>query len=225
MRKFLLAFCLGLVVASAVWIALLQIAPREQVNALQTLDYLIEEWTAEREEATDEARQAQVPARIELSNAHPGFFPDTVRALARRIQFLYRIPGGVTLAQWAIESSWGRNNLSASNYFGHSLAAVRQYMAQPRFVMRREKALRNGVIVTGKLVAFASYANIAECFIVHGLYVSRSRRYEKALAQNSSERFALELSKAGYAEDPDYGLKLIAIMRRYNLGSSNDTDN
>ena len=219
MRKLLLAFFLGLTIASAVWIALLQIAPKEQVNALQTLDYLIDEWTSQREEINDDARQAQVLARIELPNARPGFFPDTVRALAHSIQTLYRIPEGVTLAQWVLESNWGRNNLAASNYFGHTLAAVRPYMAQPRFVMRREKAVLNGVIVTGKPVAFALYANIAECFIVHGLYISQSRRYEKARAESSAERFALALSKAGYAEDPDYGLKLIAIMRRYRLGS------
>jgi flagellum-specific peptidoglycan hydrolase FlgJ len=217
MKKLLLAFLLGVAIASAIWIALLQLSPDEKTNALQTLDYLIDEWTSQREAVNDDARQAQVAARIELPNACPGFFPDTVRSLAHRIQSLYRIPKGVTLAQWALESNWGRNNLGVSNYFGHTWLAVLPFKKDSSFVLRREKVKMETGLATGQVVRFASYKSIAECFDMHGRYVSQSGRYRSAFATKSPEAFARQLSRCGYATDPDYGLKLVAIIRRYRL--------
>jgi len=51
---------------------------------------------------------------------------------------------------------------------------------------------------------------------VHGKYLSRSERYKRAFRQTSPEGFAREMARR-YATDPDYGLKIIAIMRRYEL--------
>jgi len=218
MSKILLAFLLGIGIASAVWFALIQISPDEDTIALRTLDFLIDEWTAQREDIADE-RKAQLSAHIELPDARPGFFPDTVKALAQRIQSQYKIPKGVTLAQWAIESSWGRNNLGCSNYFGHTLSAVLPYKGNSSFVLRREKIRDTEArgFATGQVVRFASYKSISECFVTHGKYLSLSPRYASARLKKSPEAFALQLSSDGYATDPDYGLKLIAIMRRYKL--------
>jgi len=217
MRRVLLAFLLGVVIASAVWIAVVIIERGEEIDAIKTLDFLIDTWTEQREEPLGDKLLAQLPARIELPDARPGFFPDTVKALAQRLQTLHKIPKGVVLAQWALESSWGRSNLGLSNYFGHTYQAVKPYLLKPRFAMRREQIATDSGIVAGKPVAFALYTDMAECFSVHGLYLSQSRRYANAFKQTSSESFARALSKASYAQDRDYGLKLITIMRRYKL--------
>jgi flagellum-specific peptidoglycan hydrolase FlgJ len=66
-------------------------------------------------------------------------------------------------------------------------------------------------------VQFAEFKNIAECFDVHAKYLSSSRRYAKAFAVRSPEKFVKELAAAGYAQDPEYALKLITIMRRHYL--------
>lgn len=217
MKKFVLAFLLGIVFASAIWVAFIQISPDEKTNGLQTLDYLIDEWTSQREDPSADTRQAQLSSHIELPDAHPGYFPDTVKALATTLQTKYGIPKGVTLAQWTLESSWGRNNMEASNYFGHTLLAVLRFKKDTSFVVRREKISAGSGLATGQAVRFASYKSIAECFDTHGLYLSQSARYRSAFAKKSPEAFARALSKAGYATDPDYGLKLVAIMRRYRL--------
>lgn len=213
MRRLLLAFFLGAAVASSVWLALYYITPKPDAwRAIETLDFLIDEWTAER--GID---IAGLPARIELPDARPRFFPDTVRKLAARIELTYQVPRAVTLAQYALESKWGTSNLGASNYFGHTFAAVERFMPVPMWVWRPERIMRGDTIVVGPAVRFAKYRNITECFDTHGKYLSQSALYRSAFKAQSPEGFARAMGKR-YATDPDYSLKLIAIMRRYNLG-------
>jgi flagellum-specific peptidoglycan hydrolase FlgJ len=126
------------------------------------------------------------------------------------------MPKGVVLAQWALESRWGMSALGASNYFGHTFLAVKRFMAEPSFVSVREKVMRGGRMVLGDTVRFARYRNMAECFSVHGRYVSQSGMYASAFKTRSPEDFARELAKR-YATDPSYAIKLIVIMRRYGL--------
>ncbi len=222
MRKLAFVFLLGALIGGSVVGSLYYLAREklltENEQATETLDFLIGEWTAQRELPDTVVARAQLPSRIELPDARSGFFPDTVRKLAARIESLYRVPKGVTLAQWALESGWGKSNLNASNYFGHTWLAVKPFLKDTTwFVVRREKKMEGGQIVAGPAARFALYRTIAECFDVHGQYLSRSTRYANAFGAGSSELFARELSKAGYATDPDYALKLIAIMKRYRL--------
>lgn len=212
MKIAVVAFVLGTLCGVSVMIALYLLQPKDESSlAAETLDFLINEWTADRSLIL-----AGMPARLELPDARPGYIPDTVRALARRLDSLYRVPYAVTLAQWALESRWGLSNLGASNYFGHTFPAVKKYMLRPRWVVAREKTIRNGIMTMGDSVRFANYSHIAECFNVHGLYLSQSTRYANAFQQRSPEAFARQLT-GRYATDPDYGLKLITIMKRYNL--------
>lgn len=223
MRRNVLSFLLGCIIGLTVGIALFYIAPRdEHQRAIATLDFLIDEWTAQRDASTtlstDTVWIAQLPARVELPDARPGYFPDTVRSLAHIVERRYNIPRAVILAQFALESRWGLSNLNASNYFGHTWAAVKPFLRDTTtWVTRNEKVMRNGQIVSGPPMRFASYKNITECFDVHGRYLTQSNRYASAFAAASSEKFARKLSEANYAADPDYALKLIAIIRRHNL--------
>lgn len=182
-------------------------------NAEETLDYLIDEWTA----FNPCVSSAGIPARIELPDAKPHFFPDTIRALAALTDQLYHVPQAVTLAQWALESKWGRSNLNASNYFGLTYNAVERYMPHPAFVWVREKTVTpEGNIILGDSMRFANFKGVRECFIVHAIYLSTSPLYEPAFKRSSAEKFAATMGRR-YATDPEYAHKLIAIMRRYHL--------
>lgn len=219
MRKLLSSFLLGCLIGASVILALLELRPTsKEREALRTLDFVINEWTADR---TSEIRPAQLPAHKEIPDARPGHVPDTVIALSKRLHSLYNIPTSITIAQWILESSWGRNNLGASNYFGHTLNAVLPFKKDSAFVLRREKVPAppdtTPEFATGRPVRFASYTNIVECFDVHGQYLSRSKRYRSVFETASWEAFARGLSKAGYATDPEYALKLITIIKRYRL--------
>lgn len=177
------------------------------------MDGLIQEWVTERRQE-DPIWAMMGP--LELPDARPGYFSPLVRSLAARLDSLYHIPEGVTLAQWALESRWGLSALGASNYFGHTYSAVARYMPTPCFVLVREKVMVAGVLVLGDSVRFAQYKDIAECFSVHGLYLSQSSAYRRAFSESSPMDFAREIAKR-YASDPDYGLKLTTIMKRYQL--------
>jgi hypothetical protein len=217
MRKTIISFLLGIALGIGFFAGIYYFSEQdaEDRQARDVLDYAIDEWTIDRTRA-EELLYAQIRYQPEFSFFRKGFIPDTVKALATRVESIYKIPQGVTVAQWCLESRFGLSDLRAKNYFGHTLAAVKQYMDQPMSVWRREKTVIDDSIVTGKPVAFAKYGSMAECFDVHGKYLSRSKLYANAFTKTSSEEFARALSEH-YATDPEYALKLIVIMRRYNL--------
>ena len=212
MRKLIYSFLAGCVIGGGVVLALLLSAqkPSEDTSALETLDWEINEWTSAKD-------GDYTTARLGFPGARPGFIPDTVYALARRVDSLYKVPKGVVIAQWCLESRWGTRDLGAENYFGLTYAAVKPFMTNPRFVWRRDKVMKDGKITTGPPVRFAQFNDMATCFDVHSIYLSRSTRYKRAFVTRSPEEFARRLSECGYATDPSYALKLIVIMRRYKL--------
>jgi flagellum-specific peptidoglycan hydrolase FlgJ len=194
----------------------------ENNNAL--IDFVIADWTGVELSngfpieafGNDEPQKAQLPASKELPMSRLGYFPDTVRSLALKVQKEYAVPAAVTLAQWALESGFGKRNLGVSNYFGHTFDATKRFLPNAKFVVRRELVNISGVNVAGKPVKFTSYQSIAECFDVHGKYLSQSNLYRAAFFTKDAEMFARIISLY-YAQDSRYALKLITIMRRYQL--------
>lgn len=184
------------------------------------IDFVIADWTGVGQNETvtpeDSIFEAQFPASKELPNARLGYFPDTVRSLAEMVQKQYGVPSAVTLAQWALESGFGKRNLGASNYFGHTFAATKKYQKSPGFVVRNDVVSVNGILVPGPKRKFTSYKNIAECFDVHGRYLSGMEMYRAAFYTSSAENFVRVIALR-YAQDPNYAVKLITIIRRYKL--------
>ena len=219
MNKLLILFLSGILTGATLagafcYLLLKPPSAGAQDSGTAVIDRLIAEWMEEGRHGM--VLRSGIPYRAELLDAKPGFFPETVQSLACSVETHYRVPKGVVLAQWALESRWGMSALGVSNYFGHTFAAVKQFMKEPRFILVRERVMRMGHMVLGDTVRFARYRNITECFNVHGQYVSRSALYTSAFKTKSPEDFARELAKR-YATDPAYALKLIVIMRRYGL--------
>jgi flagellum-specific peptidoglycan hydrolase FlgJ len=183
-------------------------------DAKNILNDVIAAWTSPHIESPS---LAGFPSKIELPDAHSGFFPDTVIRLAKEIDSLYNIPFGVTLCQFALESNWGQSNLGLSNYFGLTFDAVKNLMPNPRWAYRNDLVSVAGEMLKRRPVRFAEFNNIQECFIVRAKYLCGSKRYARAFKTRSAEKFARELAAAGYAQDPDYALKLVTIIRRYHL--------
>jgi flagellum-specific peptidoglycan hydrolase FlgJ len=211
-RTHIATLLVGVAVGATVALSICFLLPRPHDEAQRAIDYLIDEWTVQRYDATFQLAQ--------VANQH-GFrlrhIPDTVRALAGAIEVRYGVPSAVTISQFILESRWGLSDLGANNLFGHTIGAVRRFMEQPDSVLSRDRVMSGDSIVTGKPRWFARYRNLAESFDVHGKYLRHSARYAAAFRQGNSESFVRALAEAGYAEDPEYGLKLVAIMKRYNL--------
>ncbi len=174
-------------------------------------DKLISSWIDERTLTFAELGMADHPGMFRY-----GFFPDTVRGLAKRIELEYGTPSSVVLAQFALESRFGTRDLGANNFFGHTFPVVQQYGTKPhRFTWARTREVLGGrdTIVN---VKFAKYRSLEQCFTVHGRLLSTG--YASALRfKQDPEQYAREIGRR-YATDPRYALKLVTIMQRYSLG-------
>ena len=143
--------------------------------------------------------------------APKGTFPPDVIAAAKLSHTKYGIPASVTLAQWALESNWGRAMPSGSNNpFGIKAVGDQPYVeASTREVINGESR-----IVTAR---FRRFASMDEAFDQHGKLLGHGHPYIKArTVLPDAERFADELTGV-YATDPTYGTVLKGIMRSHNL--------
>jgi hypothetical protein len=135
--------------------------------------------------------------------------PEAVQA-AIRTQAKYGVPIDVTLAQFGLESGFGKQMPPGSNNpFGIHAAAGQD------FVMGMDWD------ASGKRVPtkFAKYASLADAFEAHGKLLATGSAYAEA-RRHLDDPMAYAAALTGhYATDPQYGAKLQAMMG----GSSNAT--
>jgi flagellum-specific peptidoglycan hydrolase FlgJ len=126
------------------------------------------------------------------------------------------VPASVTIAQAILESYWGSSKLAkeANNYFGIK-AQTKEGSAGVIWLDVWEVLGGQNVVQSEP---FRAYHDIAESFVDHGRFFLENRRYRQALAvKNDPRQFAQEIADAGYATDPGYAPKLIALMDKFNL--------
>ncbi|MBN8775551.1 MAG: flagellar assembly peptidoglycan hydrolase FlgJ [Thiomonas sp.] len=111
------------------------------------------------------------------------------------------------LAQAALETGWGQH-APGNNVFG--VKAGSGWAGGTVQTLTRE--FQNGVASMGT-AAFRAYQNVAESVDNYAALLSRPR-YQSARGQgNDISAFANALQRSGYATDPDYAAKLVAIAR------------
>ncbi len=134
--------------------------------------------------------------------------------IAQAEQRQYGVLASITLAQAALESDWGKSELSAkyNNLFG---------IKNP-----------NGSLMTTQEYVDGQWTTIRDTFAVYGswedsvkahtqLFVNgtdwNTDHYGSVLQAKNYEQAAWALQNQGYATDPDYAEKLIALIKQYNL--------
>lgn len=124
------------------------------------------------------------------------------------------------IAQVAVESGWGRrtplkaDGTPSYNYGGLKANAVKNGKAP---VMAASPEYRKGAFVT-ETSAFASFDSaddFAKSFFAYTLDGPSSYRYKQwgADKAQSPEQWAQALARGGYATDPGYAGKLVAVAR------------
>lgn len=129
----------------------------------------------------------------------------------------------VMIAQGCLESGNGASELSAkyNNYFGmkpgHNWTGGIVELPTNEFVNGKEIHIKQ---------PFKTYPNIEACFADHILMLQTVGVYKTAgvFTATTPELQCEALHKAGYATDPQYAPKLIAIINAENL-KQYDTDN
>lgn len=141
----------------------------------------------------------------------PSRFPIDVILAAQATQRLYGIPTSVTLAQWALESAYGKRMPAGSNNpFG-----IKARTGEPS-VMALTKEVIHGRTVSVR-ASFRAFPTLDDAFIRHATLLATGDRYKTArLFMSDPNRFADALTGV-YATDPNYGTLLKSIMRSNDL--------
>jgi flagellar protein FlgJ len=128
----------------------------------------------------------------------------------------------ILIAQAALETGWGQfiakdvdgsssNNLfniKSGNNTKHDSVQIKttEYIADTPIKMS---------------ASFRKYSSVEESFNDYISLIQNSDRYQNALANaRSPERYVNELSKAGYATDPNYGSKILSIYHGEELNQA-----
>jgi flagellar protein FlgJ len=156
-----------------------------------------------------------------LGAATPDWQPDSAEAFVKELwphaQRTARELGTrpeLLLAQAALETGWGkhmirgRDGSNSLNLFGikadarwQGERAVTETIEFEDGLMRKRRA------------SFRAYASLADSFTDYADFLKANPRYREALnTAADAPAFALALSAAGYATDPDYSGKITRIM-------------
>jgi flagellum-specific peptidoglycan hydrolase FlgJ len=137
--------------------------------------------------------------------------PPNIVVAAQLAQKNHDIPASVTIAQWALESALGRHEPPGSNNpFG-----IKAVSGQPSVAcLTHEVVHGHQITITAK---FRKFASVADAFDAHALLLANGADYTDArLHRHDPQAFANALT-GHYATDPQYGAKLISIMKADNL--------
>ncbi|MGX4686707.1 glycoside hydrolase family 73 protein [Vagococcus sp. JNUCC 83] len=145
-------------------------------------------------------------------------FIDDIVPVAKEMQTSHGIMPSIILAQAILESDWGTSELSAkyNNLFG-----IKSFSPNDHSVKLETKEYKDGKWVSIK-ANFKVYASWSDCIRDHTLLFVQGvdwdpYLYQGVLLADDYQTAAKALQVAGYATDPGYAEKLIALINQYKL--------
>jgi len=142
----------------------------------------------------------------------PSAFLGMLAGFAHQCQLRTGIPASITLAQAALESSWG-TRAPGNNLFG--IKADPSWHGPSVAFVTHEHLGGKDVQLSDR---FRAYDSWLDSMLDHAKFLHDNPRYRECFKQRDGAGWARALQAAGYATDPEYANKLIAIMRGRNLG-------
>ncbi|WP_155626942.1 glycoside hydrolase family 73 protein [Burkholderia diffusa] len=143
--------------------------------------------------------------------ATPGDFIAAIAPAARACMKQSHVPASVTIAQAALESSWGKR-APGFNLFG--IKADASWRGPVTSQVTHEVVHGQSIAITANFRAYADWQGSIDD---HAAFLVGNPRYAPAFACTSGADFAKAIAKAGYATDPQYADKVIAIMNAHRL--------
>ncbi len=149
----------------------------------------------------------KIPRRLTKEEKVEAYINDFA-AIAQEEMKRYKIPASITLAQGIVESGAGYSRLAreGNNHFG----------------IKCHRGWNGGKIYhddDAKDECFRVYKNSKESYRDHSIFLSGRQRYAFLfdMHRRDYKAWARGLKKAGYATDPKYPQKLIAVIEQYKL--------
>jgi flagellar rod assembly protein/muramidase FlgJ len=147
---------------------------------------------------------------------NPNDFISAVALAARTSAAKTKIPASFTVAQGALESGWGTSQLALQ---GFNLFGVKADPSWHGDTMKLPTAeYVNGQRVT-VVATWRKYGSWLEAISDRANFLLTNPRYKGAFAYTSGSTFALAIAAAGYATDPQYGQKIVSIIKAHNLST------
>lgn len=130
-----------------------------------------------------------------------------------------KVPASITLSQAILESKYGTSELAlqANNHFG--IKAEPTWDSSDRHCMYSYEWNEKKRCMYPVLSCFRQYESLEDCFIGHSNFLVERPYYTQLFTLDIKDfkAWAHGLQKAGYATDPNYANKLIAVINRYQL--------
>lgn len=137
---------------------------------------------------------------------NPADFLDQIVPAAQACQRASGIPSSFTIAQAALESSWG-SRAPGCNLFG--IKADKAWTGAVTLIPTHEVIKGERIAITDR---FRCYRTWGECLADRADFFRQNPRYARCFAESTGHGWARAVARAGYATDPDYAEKLIAVM-------------
>lgn len=122
----------------------------------------------------------------------------------------------LAIAQAALESGYGKSGLAAkhNNYFGIKASSS---WKGPVVNMKTGEVLNKQAVVVN--ANFRVYTSLTDSIADRNNFLEKNSRYRLngVFDAKTPEDQARALQKSGYATDPNYANKLIAIIKQWNL--------
>ena len=154
-------------------------------------------------------------SRSVLPQAHVEQFVTRMLPAAQRASQASGVPAQLIMAQAALESGWGRREIRSEdgnpsyNLFG--IKADKSWKGPVAETTTTEYV--NGVAQKTR-ATFRAYGSYDEAFTDYAKFLVTNPRYTNVLATQDPAAAAHGLQRAGYATDPEYGGKLVRIMKQ-----------
>lgn len=141
----------------------------------------------------------------------PSAFLGMLAGAAQECQRRTGIPASITLAQAALESSWGERAIG-NNLFG--IKADKSWTGPTVSFATTEHLGGKDVGLVDK---FRRYSSWLESMVDHAQFLLKNPRYAACFKETTGAGWATALQAARYATDADYAKKLQSIIRDRNL--------
>ena len=133
------------------------------------------------------------------------------------------IPASIILAQALHESNAGKSPLAtkANNHFG---IKCKSYWTGDTYYHKDDDLDNRGRLIES---CFRSYDTAVESYVDHSNFLLESDRYDPLFTIDKDDyvAWAWGLKQCGYATDPNYAVKLIKLINKYDLKSYDNAEN
>ena len=141
----------------------------------------------------------------------PAAFIASCLDAARDVKQKYSVPIAVLIAQAALESGWGQHVVQNA-YFG-----IKGHAPTGNSVAFQTTEVIGGQVIH-EAQTFRAYTSFADAADDYGRFLTTNPRYAGCFHYaNDPVNFVQTLAAAGYATDPHYASKVVAVMRGHNL--------